>query len=938
VAFKVTLAGAKFEGVSVKGPLPANSSARSRSIDVKIQMTEAAGAMKTVTINGRPEILPDNPETLLVDMLRDDLGLTGAKLVCGAGVCGACTVMLDGVPVASCLLPANAVAGKTIMTVEGIGAEKLHPVQKAFMSLDALQCGFCTPGFIVEAVAFHDSWRQHKGASIPTRDEIGAALCGHLCRCGACDNILLEVAAACSGRFDGDDMPPPRVEARQKVTGLAKYTVDIRHDGQCEGLIVRSRFAHARIRNLDFAQALAMTGVEAAVSLLGDDGIVRYVGQPIAAIAAKDLATARLAAEKITMTSEPLESVIGLSAARRPEAPVVFSRSERKQAGNVSEGAGAPVPWNNNVRGPSSVFSHGAGNARSWIAQAQVNSDPLLVQATFRTGTQSHACLEPHATVARFDGDHLTVHISTQAVFHMKELISKRYKLKLNQVRVIAEHVGGGFGAKGALGVETIAAIELARMAKAPVRLAFDRHEEMSVTGYRPAAELEIALLPSPTGDLKALSLKAYADTGAAVNSTIAGLARLIYPAEAKELADFDVVSNLPAGAPFRGPGGPPMAFALEQAIDEAAIKLGVDPIVLRKRWDPNPNRQRLYDWASSLDRWRNVGGSAGQTGRYRRGVGVASGFWLYLWQPGCKVEVSVRSGRIIVRCAVQDIGTGSRTVLANTVAAEFGLEPHEVEVEIGDSRLPEGPGSGGSRATASIVPPALLATQKLKHAIEQNAKRKPVRESNAPWRELIAAAPDISMSAQRPEDSKPMDKRIRSPLKDVGFMGTIFGFMMRQFSNIAVGAGVPSSVQVIEVEVDTLLGHVKVINVHTGIAVGKIAALARSQAAGSVIQGIGYALYEDRQVDPSTGDVLSGGFDDYRIPGIADTPLIDVHFDEGGFDHVLGGSVGIGEVATVPTAAAIANAVRNAIGVRPCQIPLRPDRLLALLQQGSVA
>jgi xanthine dehydrogenase YagR molybdenum-binding subunit len=165
-------------------------------------------------------------------------------------------------------------------------------------------------------------------------------------------------------------------------------------------------------------------------------------------------------------------------------------------------------------------------------------------------------------------------------------------------------------------------------------------------------------------------------------------------------------------------------------------------------------------------------------------------------------------------------------------------------------------------------------------------------------------------------------------------------GFMLRRFSNLAVGAGVPSSVQVIEVEVDTWLGHVKVINVHTGIAVGKIAApaLARSQAAGSVIQGIGYALYEDREVDPWSGDVLSGGFDDYRIPGIADTPPIDVHFDEGGFDHVLGGSVGIGEVATVPTAAAIANAVRNAIGIRPCQIPLRPDRVLALLQQGSVA
>src|SRR4029434_8762877 len=229
---------------------------------------------------------------------------------------------------------------------------------------------------------------------------------------------------------------------------------------------------------------------------------------------------------------------------------------------------------------------------------------PTRVWAAFRTGTQQHSCLEPHAAVARFDGDHLTVHVSTQAVFHLMELIAKRYKLDHRKVRVIADHVGGGFGSKATLGMETIAAVELARAAKAPVRVAYDRHEELSVTGYRPAAEVKIALLPSEQGELKALSLTAHADTGAATNSTIAALARLIYPAEAKELADFDVISNLPAGAPFRGPGGPPMAFALEQAIDDAARRMNVDPIALRKRWDPDPNRQRLYDWASSLPVW----------------------------------------------------------------------------------------------------------------------------------------------------------------------------------------------------------------------------------------------------------------------------------------------------------------------------------------------
>ena len=499
------------------------------------------------------------------------------------------------------------------------------------------------------------------------------------------------------------------------------------------------------------------------------------------------------------------------------------------------------------------------------------------------------------------------------------ELIAKRYKLDHDKVQRDRRSCRRRLRLEGQPRRRDDAAIELARAAKAPVRIAYDRHEELSVTGYRPAAEVKIALLPSEQGGLKALSLTAYADTGAAINSTIAALARLIYPAEAKELADFDVISNLPPGAAFRGPGGPPMAFALEQAIDEAALRMKVDPIELRKRWDPDPNRRRLYDWAMGLDVWRNRKSPASQTGRYRRGVGVATGYWLYLWQPGSKVEVAVKGGRLIASTATQDIGTGSRTVIANTVAHEFGLEPHEVEVRIGDSNLPEGPGSGGSRTTASVIPPTLLAIQKLKAAIEQNAKRKPAPGSNAPWREMLAASPDLTASGVRPEDGKQMAPGIESPLKQVGFIGWIFGWMMRRFSNIAIGAGVPSSVQVIEVEVDTWLGHVRVVNVHTGIAVGKIAApaLARSQAAGSVIQGIGYALYEAREIDARTGETLSGGMEDYRIPGIADTPVIDVHFDEAGFDHVLGGSVGIGEVATVPTSPAVANAIHNAIGIR---------------------
>jgi xanthine dehydrogenase YagR molybdenum-binding subunit len=381
------------------------------------------------------------------------------------------------------------------------------------------------------------------------------------------------------------------------------------------------------------------------------------------------------------------------------------------------------------------------------------------------------------------------------------------------------------------------------------------------------------------------------------------------------------------------------MAFALEQAVDEAALRLKVDPISLRKRWDPDPNRQRLYDWASSLDVWRNRKEAVAQNGRYRRGVGIAAGYWLYLWQPGSSIELAIEGGRFVAKTAVQDIGTGTRSVIAGTLAKAFDLEPQDIEVRIGDSSLPEGPGSGGSRVTASIMPPMLAAIEKLKAAILRSAARPPAPGSNAPWRELIAASPDLSVSAERPNDHRPAPG-ITSPLKQAGLMGLIFGWMMRTFNNIVVGAGVPSSVQVMEVEVDTWLGHVRVLNAYAGLAIGKVAApvLARSQAAGSVIQGIGYALYEARETDARTGHVLSSSMEDYRIPGIADMPRCEVHFDEAGFEHVAGGSVGIGEVATIPTSPAVANAVRDAIGVRLTEIPIRPDRIVAALKGRAAA
>jgi xanthine dehydrogenase YagR molybdenum-binding subunit len=890
-------------------------------------------------LNGKDcQVADTDPDLLLIDVIRSTAALTGTKQVCGAGVCGACTVLLDGQTVTSCLLPASAAAGRSVVTVEAIAEGGLHPVQKAFIAHDAMQCGFCTPGFVVEAVAFYDRWRSRRQDAAPDRAEIGAALSGHLCRCGAYENIYKAVAAACAGEFEIAAPAGPRAEAADKVTGRAKYTVDIAHDGQLEALLLRSPHAHATVKSLDLAVALGVPGVKAAIPMIAEGAPVRYRGQEIAAVAAVDRTSARAGLAAILVQYEPLPAVIGLDAARKPDAPQVYP-GWRKPAANSGEGPIFPTPWKGNSRGPTWAFSANGGKAKKLLAEARARRNPLLVEGTFLTGAQSHTAFEPHAATARWDDvGGLTVHLSTQAVRHLAKAIAKRFGLPEDKVRVIAEHVGGGFGAKLGLTGETVAAVELARASGAPVRVALDRHEEMAVTGYRPGAELQVALLCGEQGDLQAMSVKAYADAGVAVNSAIAGFARMIYDTDAKELIDYDIVSHLPPGTPFRGPGGPLLCFALEQAVDEAAQTLGLDPIALRQRWDGHPSRQRLYGWMIGHPLWQARTAAPARGGRFRRGVGVAAANWLYWWEQGSEVELQVGRGRLRVSTSVQDIGTGIRSVLARTAAEAFDLDQAEIEVVIGVSSLAHGPISGGSRTTASLVPALLAAADEMKATLRRKAHGKP--GGNAPWRDLIAAADDIVVRGRRPADKLSAAYRGRSPLQEAGMIGKTFDWILRRFMDLNTGQGSSAAVYAAEVEVDTLLGHCRVTRYAAGLSVGQVQhpALARNQVAGSIIQGIGYALYENRELDQATGAVLTTGLEDYRIPGIADIPEIDIHFDEAGFEHVPGGGIGLGEIATLPVAASIANAIHDATGIRFRQIPIRPDRFIEALRKGDAA
>jgi xanthine dehydrogenase YagR molybdenum-binding subunit len=883
------------------------------------------------TVNGEARTLEVGADDSTLELVRERLGLTGSKLGCGHGACGACTVQLDGIPVASCLLPATAVEGKRLITIEGLGpgsgAGELHPIQRAFMAEDALQCGYCTPGFVVEAAAFHDRWRAERGTQAPTREQVAAALAGHLCRCGAYPAIFRAVIGACAGRFDAEPSSgpvSPRVEALAKVRGAAKYTVDVAPEGVLIAQVLRSTHAHAELLAIDWSEALALPGVFGAIELTKPGHKLRFVGQEIVALAAVDVATAQLALTKIRVDVRVLPAAIGLDAAIAPTAPLVYaSRKTRKKAPNENELPLLPQGWSGNLRGPFKLFSHHPGAARRRVANA-AEADTL--SATYETQVQAHTALEPHAAVAEWLGeDRLRVHVSTQAVRHLAEALGHRYRLREDQIEVIAEHVGGGFGAKAVVPIEAVAAIELARVCGRPVKLVNDRREELAVGGSRPAWRAELSLADDGE-DHPAIVVTGRSDAGVAVGSAACVMIRIHYPQADLDLRDYDVLTHAPPGTPFRGPGGPPAYFAVEQAVDALARQRGEDPLALRRRWNQNDNRERVFAWAESLPLWRDrAQGGEPERGRFRRGVGLASASWFYFTEPSTRVQIDASRDGIVVSTACQDIGNGSRTVLADAVAGVLGVPPATITVQIGSSKAVHGPTSGGSRTASSIGPAAVEAATELREELVELARtRLGLRDAVAvpggvmqagvvtAWAEVLAAAAKITTTGKRGRDQG--------------------GFFLPPVADTATGRYLSACVHVTEVEVDTRLGRVRVLRSHAGYSVGAIYSpvLARSQAEGGIVQGIGYALYEERRLDPRHGTLLTGGLEDYRIPGLADVGEIAVEFLPGGFDKVPGKGIGLAELCTLPVAAAIANAVYDASGWRPTQLPLRPDRVLA--------
>ncbi len=844
-------------------------------------------------VNGSEVSVEVNGAESAVEVIREQLGMTGTKLVCGSGVCGACTIQLDGEPNASCLTPATALDNRNVTTIEGIAADgQLHPVQKAFLANDGLQCGYCTPGFIVDAVAFVDRWRTDNGDIDPDREVIADALAGHLCRCGAYEGIYRAVAAACRGEADGE-LDYGRVDGPAKVTGAAVYTADRYPEGALEAVLVRSPIGAGVVGPLPDAAS------DSLVDLLGDDRTVRFAGQPIAAVAAPTRREAERLAAALPLQIDPLPFVTDPTEAKADDAPVVYPTKEAQQrAPSAAEGMTPRTRWSGNNWGPISM-PFMARRAERRVRKARDRQSSELVELSVSMETQNHTAFEPHCTVADWsDPEHLIVWTSTQMVNEVAERLAEKYELRQDQIEVHAEFVGGGFGAKNTIGLDTIGAVELSRLTRRPVRLVPDRREELTDGGNRPGNASRISLV-GDTSELKALTLDAESYSGTSIGSFYGINSLLMYGRSPRVARDVGVLTNAPPGAAFRGPGGPAALWALEQAVDQAAHQLDVDPLTLRRSWDGNERRQALYDWVSGLDVWRQRPATGSQSGRFRRGVGLAAANWLYMVDPATEVTVSVEDGRLVVTNATQDIGTGIKTLFARATAEVFGIDHRQVEVRAGRAGqgTPHGPMAGGSRSTPSVWSTTLEAATALRDEIGTDV-----------------GPQHNGASATRRRGG---DRGIRPvPIT---------------MSGLQIGRRFPGAVYVSEVEVDTRTGKTRVLTVHLGMAVGKIhnRDLSISQCEGAVIQGIGLALYENQILDPHTGQTLTSNLEDYRIPQLGDMPEVTIHFHEEGWDHVPGGGVGLGEVSTIGQAPSIGNAIFNATDWRPTQSPVRPDRLL---------
>ena len=697
-----------------------------------------------------------------------------------------------------------------------------------------------------------------------------------------------------------------RIDGPVKSQGAAKYAYDINRPGMLFGRLLGSPHPHARIRAIDLSAAQKLPGVRAALALIdptaGEAAKVRYQGEEVAAVAAVSEEIAEDAIRLIKVDYEVLPHLATVEQAMRPEAPAVFPK------GNVTQ-----------------ISERTDGNVDEGVAKAS-----HVVEALYTTQVQTHTSLETHGGVCEWEGDKLTAWVSTQGVHPARDGIAKSLGVAQSNVRVITDYMGGGFGSKLGFDRQVVVAARLAKEAGAAVKLMLSRKEEHLVTGNRPSAYAKVKVGADAAGKFVAFDAETWG-TGGAGQGAGFSVPYPVYLFPNWRQRHRDVYINAGPQRAFRAPGHPQACFVTETAIDELADRLRLDPLELRMRNlrppEANgvdaPNRQwrKYFPMGAEKIGWskRHPTGDA-TAGPIKRGLGCAANIWAgggnQKTLAACEI---LPDGSVTMRIGTQDIGTGTRTLVTVITAETMGLPLDAVRAAIGDTNHPFAPGSGGSVTVGSISPAVRVAAEAARNALF--AKVAPTL--NADPSALEAKAGRIVVKG---DTSKGLSWRDACKL-----LGTepinVQGQWEKGLSDVGT-----SGIQFADVEVDIETGITRVKKIvcvqDAGMIVDRLTA--ESQCIGGIIMGLGFALYENRILDRNTAQMVNPNMEFYLLPGMSDIPEIDVTL----VDQPDRGVVGLGEPPTISTAAAVANAVSNAIGARIRSLPVSPQTILRALEQ----
>ncbi|HVD25060.1 MAG TPA: xanthine dehydrogenase family protein molybdopterin-binding subunit [Gaiellaceae bacterium] len=695
--------------------------------------------------------------------------------------------------------------------------------------------------------------------------------------------------------------PATRLDGLQRARGEARYTADIQLPGMLHAAVLRSPHAHARVKRLDLEAAREAPGVRGVLGPLVEE--VGYPGQAVAAVAADTLAQAEAAVALIQVEWEQLEPLLDPDEAVARDALVSDARTSER--GDVERG----------------------------FAEADV-----VVEAEYRTQSVLHNSMETHQAVCEWEGhDRLTVYISTQFVWGIRATVAEHYELPPDNVRVVCRFMGGGFGSKNSPDDYTYIAADLARETGRPVKCALTRRDENLAAGHRNATIQRLKAGARADGTLTALEGDFVNATGWGgwVSST-GGPMELLYGCENVRITERGAKLNSSPMKAFRAPGFVEGTFGLECLIDELAAKLNLDPLEFRRRnhsdhdavdGRPFSSKNLLECYSRAEPHWeRREAVRASSDGPWKRGVGVASQIWYGGGGPPSYAWVRVGAdGRAVVVTAMQDIGTGSATAMAQIAAEELGIPVDRVDVSLGDTaRGPYASVSAGSSTIPSMGPAVRAAAADAAwQIIEIAAQRFELEERVLSLRggEIVSAdggSWPIEEITGLLEDGQILGRGSRGP-NPAGMRILTFG------------------VQVAEVAVDVETGEVRVDRIAAIHDVGRVINPlgASSQVEGGIIQGLGHTLSEERLLDPRTGAVLTQTLDSYRMPTIADVPEIVTDLVDIPDAHLTNlGSKGLGEPPIVPTAAAIANAIRDATSADVRSLPITREEMLRALRE----